>query len=135
MKLLRSNLSHLSRSMLASGAGDRRHAVDKGRISLKEVNGELERFSGLLLAWLNAYDRQCERPGARKKVFVSKVRGFTFGGSWRSPSGDAPTPDACAARYERPPCLDAAADGCEPGHAWPPNMTRPVHRRARLRRR
>ena len=104
-------------------------AVDEGRISLKEVNGELERFAGLVLAWLNNYDKRCERPKAARKVFVSKVRGFTFGGSWHSSKELPPEVEHCPARRdEAPPCFLAENDGCGPGHAWPPNMTRPVTR-------
>lgn len=101
--------------------------VDSGRVPLKEVNGELERFAGLVLAWLNGYERACERPHAKRRVFVSKVRGFTFGGAWHEPGGRAPDAQRCEARRDAPPCFRAAADGCAPGHAWPPNMTRPVN--------
>ena len=55
------------------GERQRPRDVDRGQTALKEINGELERFAGLLLAWLNGYERVCERPGAKRRVFVSKV--------------------------------------------------------------
>ena len=108
------------------------HGVDAGSIPLKEVNGELERFAGLLLAYLNEYAHVCERPRAKRQVFVSKVRGFTFGGAWHSPTGRAPAAEVCEAPLEAPPCFYAERDGCAEGKAWPPNVTRPV---GHLRRR
>jgi hypothetical protein len=117
----------LARPAPARELGRLWNALDRQSIGLKEVNGELERFGGLMLAWLNGYNRACERHGAKRRVFVSKVHGFTFGGSWKSAEGAPPEADRCAPLLVRPPCFDALRDGCALGHAWPPNMTRPVH--------
>ena len=55
-------------------------ALEKGDITLKELNGQLERFSGVLLRWLNGPPyMHC---GHQPWTNVAKVHGGTFGGGW-----------------------------------------------------
>ena len=74
--------------------------MDAKQIPLKELNGQLERFGGLMMAWLNGFNRTCERPGNRTKSFVAKKHGKTFGGSWRAADAiRVPKPERCSPRH------------------------------------
>jgi len=92
-------------NVLRTGPGAREvarlyHLLDDKHIALKEVNGQMERFGGLALAWLNDFDRTCERPGNRTRSFVAKKHGKTFGGSWRAADAIRKIiPEVCVARH------------------------------------
>lgn len=80
-------------------------ALDAGTVSLREVNGALERLAGVLLAWLNlklSHDAvECNRPSGtpewRASGVLLKEHGYTYArrGAPRTNSG-ASGADICA---------------------------------------
>ena len=57
------------------------HALDSGNISRKEFNGALERFAGILRAWLNGFNEslKCSHFSRINGSLLHKTHGLTFG--------------------------------------------------------